>query len=119
MTEMRENDFFGPVGKWIFAGMKRNPALKALGLDDYLEDETLIPTKEEEMSVHTIVLPARAPKQLLLDLKQIFQTFPGKDKIQLKIGEQLIPVPITVTLSTILDAKIADVMQKYEETAAV
>lgn len=114
-----ENDFFGPVGKWIFAGMKRNPALKALGLDDYLEDETLIPTKEEEMSVHTIVLPARAPKQLLLDLKQIFQTFPGKDKIQLKIGEQLIPVPITVTLSTILDAKIADVMQKYEETAAV
>ncbi len=113
-----EEEFFGPVGKWIFAGMKKNAALKALGLDEFLEDEQATSLANDAADVHTITLPARAPKQLLVDLKQIFQTFPGKDKIQLKIGEQMIPVPLTVTLSAILDAKIAEVMQKYEEVPA-
>jgi hypothetical protein len=52
----------------------------------------------DQISIHTIDLPPRAPKQLLLDLKKIFETFPGKERIQLRIGGQIIPVPMTPTL---------------------
>ncbi len=66
-----------------------------------------------QISIHTIQLPPRAPRQLLLDLKRTFETFPGKERVQLKVGEQLIPVPLTITMSTILEKKIEEVMHKY------
>lgn len=50
---------------------------------------------------------------MLLDLKRVLETFPGKEKIQLKIGEQMIPLPMTVSYSTILEKKIDEVMGKY------
>ncbi|MDB4978261.1 MAG: polymerase subunit alpha [Candidatus Peribacteria bacterium] len=63
--------------------------------------------------VHTIELPARAPKQLLLDLKHVFETFPGHEKVQLKIGEQLVPVPLTVSMSAVLEARIQELLAGY------
>ena len=65
------------------------------------------------ISIHTIDLPARAPKQLLLDLKHVFETFPGSERIQLRIGEQMVPLPITVTLSPILQKQVDEVLEKY------
>ena len=73
--------------------------------------------KKEAMPVsihiHTIDLPEEAPKQLLLELKSIFERFPGKERIQLKIGSQEVPLPLTVTMSTILEKKIEEVMGRY------
>jgi hypothetical protein len=67
--------------------------------------------------IHTIALPPRAPRQLLLDLKKLFETFPGSERIQLKIGEQMIPVPLTVTMSTVLESKIEEAIGKHATVA--
>ena len=137
-----EDDFLGPLGKWIVTGMSVDEVLKTIGVNDghsslvtshssqanetsdqpstlrlRLEErpatsdpQDLSPTK---ISIHTIQLPTKAPKKMLLDLKRVLETFPGKEKIQLKIGEQMIPLPMTVSYSTILEKKIDEVMGKY------
>ncbi len=62
---------------------------------------------------HTVTLPPRAPKQLLLDLKDVFLRYPGREKVQLKIGEQLVALPVTVTMSPLLEQRIDEVLGKY------
>lgn len=81
----------GPLGAWIVQGMP----------------------SECPISLHTILLPARAPKQLLLDLKNTIALFPGKERVQLQIGEQRIPLPLTVSMSPILEKRIAAILQHY------
>jgi hypothetical protein len=66
-----------------------------------------------DIVVHTIALPQRAPKQLLLDLKRVLQTFPGPEKVQLRIGEQLVPLPLTISMSTVLQKRIDDVIGSH------
>jgi DNA polymerase III subunit alpha len=73
------------------------------------QPDTAIPS----IKIHTITLPEEAPKQLLLELKSMFERFPGKERIQLKIGSQEVPLPLTVTMSTILEKKIEEVMERY------
>jgi hypothetical protein len=128
-----EVDFLGPLGRWISGGMSIDEPLSALSgknheakVNDVSEvkevadvshdtstTSSTLNTPSTSISIHTIPLPPRAPRQLLLDLKKLFETFPGKEKIQLKIGEQVIPVPLTVTLSTVLESKIEEVIGKY------
>jgi len=77
-----------------------------------------IPTSKETISsssinIHTIDLPEEAPKQLLLELKSVLERFPGKERIQLKIGQKEVALPLTVTMSTILEKKIEEVMARY------
>ncbi|MBI3619098.1 hypothetical protein HY213_03655, partial [Candidatus Peregrinibacteria bacterium] len=127
-------EFLGPLGKWIVEGMKVEEALKMISLEDGrspLPEHAPLPDERPELatsrpvtgndatriSVHTVVLPPRAPRQLLLDLKKTFETFPGAERIQLKIGEQIIPVPLTVTMSTVLEQRIEDVMARYGREA--
>jgi hypothetical protein len=108
-----EDEFLGPLGKWIFQNMPLGDAEKALGLDAFgTPSVTDVPTLEEES------LPARAPKQLLLDLKDIFLQFPGSEKVQLMIGQQLIPLNVTIGLSSAAQEKITAVLQKYENESA-
>jgi len=117
------DDYFGPLGLWLMQGMKATEPLKTLEFDADLavpvpEAEAAAspdpaPASATNITVHTVPLPARAPKQLLLDLKKIFETFPGRERIQLKIGEQVIPVPLTVTMSAVLEQKIEDVISRY------
>lgn len=98
----KDENFLGELGKWIVDGMPfptPNPS-----------DAAVSPTR---ISIHTIELPSRAPKQLLFDLKRVFETFPGKERVQLKIGEQQIPLPLTITMSTILQKKVDDVIARY------
>ncbi len=84
----------------------------AEGGDDKKPDvpEADVTEKKEPGHMHTITLPARAPKQLLLDLKRVLETYPGGDPVQLKIGEQMIMLPLTVTMSPILEKRIADLL---------
>jgi hypothetical protein len=124
-----EDEFFGPLGKWIMEGMKMDDPMQRLGWNDggvaATSDQALsAPTlttpataSPTNIHIHTVELPARAPRHLLLELKRIFQTFPGKEKVQLKIGEQMIPLPLTITMSTILEKKIADAIASFAKPA--
>ncbi|MBI3336965.1 DNA polymerase III subunit alpha [Candidatus Peregrinibacteria bacterium] len=95
-----ENTFLGPLAAWIKEGMPTHD---------------LIPVSSPalQISIHTIALPERAPKQLLIELKHTFEKFPGKERVQLKIGETIIPVSLTISMSTILEKKIEEVVGKY------
>lgn len=108
------DDFLGPLGRWIMNGMKAEEPKKSDGSGDKTKTSDSSETSvSSRISIHTIQLPARAPRQLLLDLKRTFETFPGKERVQLKIGEQVIPVPLTITMSPILEKKIDELMGKY------
>ncbi len=132
----------GPIAEWIKNGMQTEEPLSKVGLQDYslnqknneeqpadvnsathyLPTEALakagsLPTTHSPISIHTITLPARAPRELLLEVKSVFETFPGPEKIQLKIGTEIVPVGLTVTMSPIFEKRIEQVVQKY--TAAV
>lgn len=109
-----DDAFHGPVSAWILRGMPLDEPLRALGLAAGSAPE---PTNEQvpSISVSTITLPARAPKQLLLDLKDVLLRYPGREKVQLKIGEQLVALPVTVTMSPLLEQRIDEVLGKYSD----
>jgi hypothetical protein len=129
-SEGETDDFVGPLGRWIVDGAQIEEVLKEV---NFLEIETQRPSegeesntddaKEEEPSVtkiniYTIELPARAPKKMLLELKAVLETFSGKEKVQLKIGEQIVPLPLTINPSTVLEQKIEELLQRYESPVA-
>ena len=103
------DEMFGPISTWIMKGMPTEPLLAALGMGGGTEQHSSVPA----IAIHTIVLPERAPKQLLLELKAVLQTFPGPERVQLQIGTQRIALPITVSMSTILQKNIDDVLARY------
>jgi len=105
-------DIFGPLGQWIAQGMRMENILGELGFSEVPSNAS---PPSPSISLHTLVLPERAPKQLLLDLKHILQTFPGRERVQLKIGNQLLELPITIRMSTIVEQKIAEVLARYTE----
>lgn len=65
------------------------------------------------ISLHTLNLPDRAPKQLLMDIKHVIQEFPGSERIQLQIGTQTIQVPLTINMSAIVEQKLQEIISKY------
>lgn len=110
------DEFLGPLGTWIVAGMPLDAVLTVLGFGDTKAGATPGPDDAEDLpsiSVHTVHLPARAPRQLLLDLKKVFETFPGSEKVQLKIGTQLIDLPLTIAMSPIVEKQIDDALKRY------
>ncbi len=125
------DDFMGPLGKWILEGMSVQDILKLVGgsttktspkpsskqtQDDVQDEES--ESSVTKINIYTVELPARAPKKLLLDLKKVLETFPGKEKAQLKIGEQIVPLPMTINTSTILEQKIEEVLKRFETPVA-
>lgn len=105
----------GPLGQWIADGMPLAAPLAAVGLSDVREPaaESAPKTNTAKIALETITLPDRAPKQLLLDLKKVLETFPGSQRIQLKIGTQVLPLPMTVTMSPILEKKIEELLAPF------
>ena len=121
------DDFVGPLSKWIMEGMQTEDILKAVGISEADAPPSSGPkekaVKEEseteepsviKINIYTIELPARAPKKMLLDLKTVLEKFPGKEKVQLKIGEQTVPLPLTINSSTVLEQKVEELLQRYE-----
>ena len=118
------DEFLGPLGQWILNGMKIEEALDATvkTLTEKPKGKRGNVKREEEksdsrISIHTINLPSRAPKKMLLDIKHTLETYPGKEKVQLKIGEQTIPLPMTVNMSVVLEKKLQEIQDQYEVTA--
>ncbi|MBI3332042.1 DNA polymerase III subunit alpha [Candidatus Peregrinibacteria bacterium] len=134
------DEFYGPLGSWILSGMKMEEVLTMIGFLNVTEGTegtdvtdgkkkrssatsvTSVPSVTSDLTqgaatritVHTIDLPEQAPKKLLLDLKRVLETFPGKEKIQLRIGKQVLPLPLTVTMSTILEKKVEEAIRAYQ-----
>jgi DNA polymerase III subunit alpha len=115
------DDFLGPLGKWLLAGM---PIENIFSASAASSDSLALSSVEgsdspEEFhnsdNVHTIALPSRAPKQLLLDLKKLFIETPGKDGVQLNIGGQSIRLPITITMSDTLQNRVDKLLKEYRE----
>ena len=94
-----------------------SPATNASGPPSENESSD-VPDSVTAIHPYTIVLPDRAPKKLLLDLKCVLQTLPGKEKVQIKIGQQIVPLPVTVAVSPILEGKIETLIEKYQLPAA-
>jgi DNA polymerase III subunit alpha len=128
------DEFLAPLGKWILKGMPTEEVLAKLKGDEErlaVSDERLAPEGapsseplpatryplpaggQAEPSPHTIDLPARAPKQLLLDLKDALTAFPGHERIQLNIGGQKIALPLMVEMSPALEDKIQKIIRQY------
>jgi DNA polymerase-3 subunit alpha len=104
----------GPLAQWIASGMSTDEPIKTLGLDTEGQEASAVAVpKGGRFAIHTIDLPARAPRELLLDVKAIFETFPGAERVQLKIGDRVLPVPITITMSPLLEKRIEAAVGKY------
>ena len=100
------DEIIGPLAQWVSQGM------------DITEEMQLL-AGSKKINPYTITLPERAPKKMLLDLKTVLEKFPGKEKVCLKIGEQTVDLPLTITSSTILEKEIADVIAQYKQAASV
>ncbi len=113
-------EILGPLGSWIVEGMNIDAALDMTtsGLLTATSDAPEAQATDPRIYVHTIELPARAPKKMLLDIKKTLETYPGKEKVQLNIGGQIIPLPLTVNMSIVLEKKIEEVKALYEVTTA-
>ena len=113
------DDFLGPLGQWIMNGMSMDEALDmAMGGTEELENKTDHKSEEkkepsDKIHIHTIALPDRAPKKMLLEIKKVLETFPGKEKVQLKIGDQNVPLPLTINMSAVVEKKLDEVMQEF------
>lgn len=111
------DDFLGPLGKWLLKGMVTDGLLEKLDSETHSEQSSVASESSESSPLHTIDLPPRAPKQLLLDLKDILVTAPGTDRVQLNIGGQSIPLPLTIAMSAGLQTQIDDLLDRYAQAA--
>jgi DNA polymerase III alpha subunit len=117
------DELHGPVSAWVLRGMPAAESMEALGLgsagpspaeaDEPSAVSVEASREASSISLHTVALPPRAPKQLLLDLKDVFLRYPGPEKVQLKIGEQLVALPVTVTMSPLLQQRNDEVLDNY------
>jgi len=99
---------YGPIASWIDRGMPAKEPLKALKMEKYELTE-----EKPTISIHTITLPERAPKELLLAVKEAFETFPGREKVQLLIGKKKVDVGLTITMSPLLEKRIEEAVKKF------
>ncbi|MCK5015952.1 MAG: hypothetical protein KAS32_02680 [Candidatus Peribacteraceae bacterium] len=99
----------GPILEWVEQGMPTKEIIQKLSLDKNAKN-----TKKENIispiKPYTIILPDRAPKKILLDLKKTLEKFPGNEKAQLQIGGKIIPLPMTIRTSTILEKEIEEIL---------
>ncbi|MBN1258990.1 DNA polymerase III subunit alpha [Candidatus Peregrinibacteria bacterium] len=61
-------------------------------------------------SARQIVINREADKKLFSDLKALFMANPGKDSIEIVIGEKVVPVPIKVKWQPSLQSAIDDIL---------
>ncbi len=109
VNDVAENgdDFLGPLGKWLLAGMHTEGLMAKL-------DATSVAATEQDPEIdritmgdaYTIILPPRAPKQLLLDIKEILVSSPGTKSVQLNIGGQMIPLPLTASITEDIEKRL-------------
>lgn len=125
---VESDEFLGALGKWILAGMSPDGLMEKLSTSTAVRDPlpetdsgkliTENATQNEPSSTaYVLSLPARAPKQLLLDLKEVLVASPGTTPVSLLIGSQTIKLPITAAVTPELEAKLEAVIKKHSTSA--
>ena len=66
---------------------------------------------KQKDTIHTILVNREVGKEFFLLLKLLFERHPGKQKVQLQIGDRLIPVPMGVELTAEVLAEIEGLMK--------
>lgn len=113
------DDFHGPIGLWMQRGMNTDGLLEKIektakaAFNVPQEQPEEMPAPAIAAAMHAIVLPARAPRQLLVDLKEILVASPGSDAVELNIGGQKVPLPITVNMTSQLTSDVEALMKRY------
>jgi DNA polymerase III subunit alpha len=108
------DDFLGPLGKWLLAGMPTDDLEAKLDAT-----QATAPAEPEQAATtsasasYTLVLPARAPKQLLLDIKAILLDSPGSESVALSIGGQNVTLPVTASLTPEVLAKLESTVRSH------
>lgn len=109
-----ENELLGPLSRWIAAGMRTDGLMENLSVDKHTDSSQLSAISSQSSdTTHTIDLPPRAPKQLLLDLKDLLAAAPGSEAIRLNIGGQIIDLPVTVSMSAALRGRVEELVERY------
>ena len=88
--------------------------------EDLAEAEEALDVAEEEAKdldeadndVESIIINREVDKEFFVKLKAVFEKHPGNQKIQLVIGEKILPAPMTVTFTSELTAEIDELMKE-------
>lgn len=107
------DEFLGPLGRWFVAGMPTDGLTEKIDATAGPAEETVTAPPVSPEETYTIVLPPRAPKQLLLDLKEVLVAAPGPKAVQLDIGGQTIPLPVRIAVSPELEASITRIISSH------
>lgn len=105
------------IAAWIAAGCDISEPLKKIGLASEKESKKEEANEATGDGTYTIALPERAPRQLLLDLKDILSKHTGDRAAALQIGPQRIELPIKVHVSDALTKQLNEVISKYNSAA--
>jgi DNA polymerase-3 subunit alpha len=66
----------------------------------------------EDAKAHKIIVNREVGKEFFMDLKKLMDKYPGKDRIEIVIGEKILPVPVSVAWSEELEKEINDLLDK-------
>lgn len=92
--------------------------------EDIVHAEEILDVKEEDIAelasdslfedktAHQIILNKEVDKSFFISLKTILDKHPGKDKIEIVIGEKVLPVPVFVTWSDELQKDVNDLLDR-------
>jgi len=74
------------------------------------KDISEVTDKEYE---HSIIINEGVGKEFFLKLKELLEKHPGKQKINLVIGEKIFPAPMTVSVTKELEEEIEELMKEF------
>jgi DNA polymerase-3 subunit alpha len=63
--------------------------------------------------VHSITINKEVGKEFFLKLKKLLEKYPGNQKVNLIIGEKILPAPMTVTVTKELEEEIEELMKEF------
>ncbi len=124
---IESDEFLGALGKWMLAGMSSEGLAEKLSSSTAIRDPLSetdsgklmaenVSQNESTPVAYVLSLPARAPKQLLLDLKEVLVASPGTTPVSLQIGSQTIALPISATITPELQTKLEAVIKQHTAT---
>ena len=68
-------------------------------------------TSDKEFS-HSIVINREVSKEFFKSLKELFEKYPGNEKVNLVIGDRVLPAPMTIKMSGELQEEIDKLMKE-------
>ncbi|MBN2096150.1 DNA polymerase III subunit alpha [Candidatus Peregrinibacteria bacterium] len=77
----------------------------------HVEEEEVKELDDEENNTHSIMINRDVDKTFFVKLKTLLEKHPGDQKIQLVIGDKILPAPMTVSFTPELTSEIDELMK--------